>query len=444
MRRIAVFYLPLLLMAACVPHSPYTRDYVSQAMQAKTGHPLASPSPPGEARIPPAVVVDDGLSEDEAVAVALWNNARFRVDLAALAAAQASLAEAGQLPNPLLSFLNLFGVKGRESYLLWPIDALVQRPARVKAARLAAGEVADGLVQHGLDLGRDVLLAYADLILAESAAGTAGEEAEALGQVSGLAAARLRAGDLSGLEESAARVEALLAEDAAGQALRALETARSRFVLLLGLDDPAAAPKLTPGTPAVSASAAVRPLAELIEAAYRSRPDIEAARVAIDAATARLGWERSKVLKLTATLEAKEKGESGFFAGPSGKIEIPIFNRNEGGKARAEAELTQAAERYVAVRRAAAGEVREAFAALQSGRLALSLAKDRIVPAAAEALRRAEKAQAAGEESLLFVLEARRGWIQARRRLAEAEAEYRRAGARLNSGLGLFSLATGQ
>jgi cobalt-zinc-cadmium efflux system outer membrane protein len=432
------------MLAACVPNSPYTRDYVSRALQAKTGHPLAAASLPGEERLPPGVLLDDGLTEDEAVAIALWNNAEFRVRLSDLAIAQASLTEAGQLPNPLLSFLNLFGVKGRESYLLWPVDALVQRPARIKAARLAAGEVADGLVQHGLYLGRDVLLAYADLTLAESAAGMAGEEAEALNQVASLASSRLRAGDISGIEESAARVEALRAEDAAGQALRALETARSRFVCLLGWRDPAAAPKLTPGTPAVSASAAARPLAELIEAAYKFRPDIEAARMAIDAAGARLGWERSRVLKLTATLEAKEKGESGFFVGPSGKIEIPIFNRNEGGKARAEAELAKAAERFVALRLSVAGEVREAYAELEACRRALSLAKEGIVPAAAEALRRAEKAQAAGEESLLHVLEARRGWVRARGRLAEAEAECRRAAARLNSGLGAFSLPSEQ
>ena len=124
MRRIAPFLLLILMLAVCVPHSPYTRDYVSRALEAKTGHPLASISPPGEARIPPGVQLEDGLTEDEAVAVALWNNARFRVDLADLAAAQASLIEAGQLPNPLLSVLDLFGVKGRESYLLWPIDAL--------------------------------------------------------------------------------------------------------------------------------------------------------------------------------------------------------------------------------------------------------------------------------------------------------------------------------
>ena len=291
---------------------------------------------------------------------------------------------------------------------------------------------------------RDVLLAYADLTLAESATGTAGEEAETLRQIAALASSRFRAGDISGLEESAARLEAMRAEDAAGQARRASETALSRFMFLLGLADPAAAPKLMPWSAAVSIPAASRPLAELVAAAAKSRPDLQAARLAIDAAAARLGWERSKVLKLTATLEAKEKGESGFFVGPSGKIEIPVFNLNQGGKARAEAELVKAVERYGAVLQAAAEEIREASVALEAGRRALSLTRDRILPSAAEALRQAEKAQAAGEESQLYVLEARRGWIQARRRLAEVEAECRRSQARLNSGLGLFALPSGQ
>ncbi len=144
------------------------------------------------------------------------------------------------------------------------------------------------------------------------------------------------------------------------------------------------------------------------------------------------------MLKLTATLEGKEKGEAGIFIGPSGKIEMPIFNRNEGGQARARAEMERAAQSYIAVRQRIRLEVTEAAARLAAARQALTLLDGQIVPAAAEAASRARKAYAAGEESYLFALEAERQLLDARRREAAAAADVRRADAQLKCGLGSY------
>ena len=68
-------------------------------------------------------------------------------------------------------------MKGQEGYLLWPLEALFQRPKKMAVAKLDVERVAARLVQSGLALGRDALTAYAELALAESAAKIAGEEA---------------------------------------------------------------------------------------------------------------------------------------------------------------------------------------------------------------------------------------------------------------------------
>ncbi len=46
---------------------------------------------------PAGVVLSDGLSEDEAVALALWNNPGFGATLATLGFVRADLQEAGSL-----------------------------------------------------------------------------------------------------------------------------------------------------------------------------------------------------------------------------------------------------------------------------------------------------------------------------------------------------------
>jgi cobalt-zinc-cadmium efflux system outer membrane protein len=64
-----------------------------------------------------AVVVDDDLTQDEAVAVALWNNPDFQVQLANLGFARADLLEAGLLQNSVLSLLLPVGPKQLEATL---------------------------------------------------------------------------------------------------------------------------------------------------------------------------------------------------------------------------------------------------------------------------------------------------------------------------------------
>ena len=54
--------------------------------------------------VPAGIRLDDGLTPDEAVALAIWN-AAFQVSVSQLGFARADLLEAGMLTNPVLSLL---------------------------------------------------------------------------------------------------------------------------------------------------------------------------------------------------------------------------------------------------------------------------------------------------------------------------------------------------
>jgi cobalt-zinc-cadmium efflux system outer membrane protein len=103
-KQISIFSLTVYL-AGCALHSVHNESYVSDAISDRTGHELKSEIEEEDVLLPEGIAIDDGLTEDEAAAIAVWNNAQFRADLVHLGFARADLIEAGMLRNPVFSLL---------------------------------------------------------------------------------------------------------------------------------------------------------------------------------------------------------------------------------------------------------------------------------------------------------------------------------------------------
>lgn len=101
MTRRYYIYILIFLTAGCAAPSSYDRDYVSRGIQERSDYGLGAAAEPGELNLPEGVSLDDGLTPDEAAAIALWNNAQFQADMAGLGFARADLIEAGMLANPV-------------------------------------------------------------------------------------------------------------------------------------------------------------------------------------------------------------------------------------------------------------------------------------------------------------------------------------------------------
>ncbi len=431
-----LWILAVVFLSACAVRSAHDTSYVSDSLGDRTGHEIR----PGTVRkdvseLPAGVSLADGLTVDEAVAVALWNNPQFQADVGALGFARADLVEAGLLRNPVLSFLFPLGPKQLEATLNLPLDFFLQRPRRIAAAKLDVERVAENLVQHGLDLTRDVLVTHADLVLALRKKEILQEQAGLLRETASIAAARLEAGDISGLEEKAVLLEAARAEEDSVRSIRDAAVAEERLKSSLGLSLESISLDPTPPPPLPVPIDLGPP--DLRETAFAARPDLRAAEIAVEAAAERLGWERSKVFNLTAALDANGEGKEGFEMGPGFVLELPLFNWNDGKKARARAGMEQSASQYLAARQRIAREVNEAYAVFAAARRNSGLVNSDILPAAKGALEKAEKAYAVGEISYLELLVFRRGLLDARLRAAEAEAGLRRAEAALQASVGL-------
>jgi len=384
--------------------------------------------------IPEGVSLADGLTEDEAVAVALWNNATFNADLTALGFARADLKEAGLLRNPVLSILFPIGPKQLEAVVNLPIELLWQRPKRVAAAKANVGRVAESLEQNALNLVRDVRLAYADVMLAQDRTALAANVVETRRPIPIIMEARFRVGDISELEMNAARIEARTSEEEAARLRREVPIVMERLRFLLGLSAEGTALEIMPAKiePGVPENAEV-----LLRGAFAARPDLRAAELAIEAAGKLAKWERSKIFSVIATLDINGRGTNGFEAGPGVAVDVPIFNRNQGGISRAEAEVELALRQYVLVRQRIASEVLEARAQLVQAREALADIRERIMPPLEEDVRIWQASFKDGEVPYLFVLQNRQQLDAMRVREAEMRATLRRARVQLDRSTGV-------
>ncbi len=438
-RKLRLVLLVAVLLAVIAPSLPAEDiEQVSAEIHERLHHTLRPDSGTTAARsfsLPPGLTLGTPLTEEDAVAMALWNNAGLQAALAELGLVQADLIEAGLLVNPDLQMLFGVGSKPFEFLLKAPIEALWQRPRRVAIAKLNLSSVSQALVQNGIDLARDVRLSHAELTTAVARARLLAEEADLTAAIAELTGKRLEAGDISRLDAQLARLEADTVRDRAEQAAREVELANHRLRLLLGLEQDA---------PPISVTAAPvtreppGPEEELLEVALSSRPDVRAGELAIEAAGKRVGWERSKLLAFVAPLlSSKEVGSAlDLKTGPGLAAPLPVFHRNQGGVTRAEAEVTRASLRYTEMAQQVVYEVRESRVRLLQAQESLRRLRQQIVPEMEEAVRLAEQAYEDGDISFLELQQARRPLLETRLREESAELRVRSAGADLSRAVG--------
>lgn len=383
--------------------------------------------------LPGEVSLQDGLSIEEAIAIALWNNPGFQVALADLGFARADLVEARMLRNPVLSLLFPIGPKQLEATLQWPVDTLIHRPRRVAAASLDMQAVATRLVADGLGLVAAVKRAYVATAVAARRATLSRETADLAGRIRGMADARSKSGDISELESRSTRAEAVIAEATARSAEHDLELAKLRLRALAGLGSDAPL-EMTPLSDLAVQTCG--DLDRLLQDALAARPDVRAAELAIEAAGARAGLAKAQVWTLTATLDANGEGRQGFELGPGLAAEIPVLSQNQGNRARAAALLEQASRRYLAVRANVAEQLSTATARLAKAREVVALWEGEIVESLDTERRQAERAYEAGELPLLAVLDTSRRLVTVRLGGLDARADLLDAAIALDEALG--------
>ena len=162
---------------------------------------------------------------------------------------------------------------------------------------------------------------------------------------------------------------------------------------------------------------------------------MRAAELALESAALRAGWERSRVVNLSAQVDVQWDRSSGD-ARVGGALELPIFNQNQGGIGRAEAAIESARHRVRQLRQQVTLELVRANAALEQARASLERYTQEILPPLNDALDAATLRYELGDDSYLVVLDAFARLTNAQLREAELEADVRRAHAELERAAG--------
>ena len=433
--RLAVFpAVALLATIGCAGTRPVgDASSVSFSIGERFGQSLGPSASVDQLIVPPGLSEGQLLVEEQAVLLALWNNPAFLELLVDLKLTRADLVQAGLLPNPELVFTFSAPDKPFKYLVEFPIEALWLRPIRIAAAEQENARACARLTQAALDLIRDTRQAYVDVLLARERLRVAEQAVALRGRIADLAAARLKAGDASVQEVATARTDALLAKQDATRIGFELPLAEARLKNLTGLGGVT--------TPLVLEADRPDPTSEfdvdaLIAEAIKSRPDAVSAEFAVQAAATRVEFARLFWFRFLGILDGTSGRASGHEFSPGFRVVIPIFSRNQGGIARAEAELEQALRRKMSVQNQIILDVRLAHIRYRQARSELVILRESVRPEVEAGIRRAEKAFENGNASYLIVLEITRQLIDTYTREAQLRADLRRAWADLERSVG--------
>ena len=413
------------ISVCCNPH------YVSDQLSSRTSFSVEKVQPCSEI-IPAGVVLDDGLDEAEAVATGLANNSLFQAALAQLGMAGGDAVQASLIANPQVLMYFPSGAKEGQYTLYAPIESYFLRPTRVKVANREYRRIGDQLVQSGLNVARDIRLAYIDLALVSEQSRLATEAVEIRQSIADLTRARFKDGDISELETITSKVDVLNATAMQGVQKQNIAISQARLASLIGIPTDA-----TPLVPTALVTFKIFDLDEeqLIQTALACRPDYHAARWSVAAACERSKLSRWIFWRADSILDVRH-GTDYTRTGTGLRFDLPIFNRNQGGILRADWEVNAAMHAQDAIRDQIYQDVRVAYRQLILAQGNLKILESDVLPNLSEAISISEKGFADGGTDYLLVLQTTTQYLDARARILDQRALQNRAIAELERSVG--------
>ncbi len=423
--------LAILLLSGCADGP--MRDNVISDVQSRSGFAMPKETEAGKITLPPGASLEDGITEDEAVSIALWNNAAFQETLVNLDVARGDLIQAGLLPNPIGSYTFSTTNKPFKYALELPLEALWLRPFRINAAKAEAERVSHQLSQAGLNVIRDTRKAYSDMLQAQAQLKLLEESLALRSNIAGLAQKRYKAGDISLQEGNIAALDAMAAEQAAARSRYDIQTSAERLRFVMGVGAHVGELKLDP-IPAPDCKE--MDVAALVEEGLKNRPDALAAKEATTAAEARSNLSLFSWLGISGVADATSGKKTGHELSPAVKGTVPVFNLNQGNITRANAEEERAVRGEQTVAHQIRLDVNQSYAQYRQACSELNILQEKVKTGVETDLSRVEKAYEGGDVPYLMVLQSTRGVIDARLREAQLIGDVRRASSELERSVG--------
>ncbi|HEX8617997.1 MAG TPA: TolC family protein [Thermoanaerobaculia bacterium] len=402
-------------------------DAVQQAIAQRGGLAIewnAQPAGTDDERV--ATMLQDELTADEAVAIAMLNSPRLQVELAELGIARADLVEASTIANPLFEFeLRLPGDPYRPYELLvaQTLVDLIQLPRRRAIGRSAFDAAQMRVSSQVLRFAGDVRTAYYDYLAATQHVALSRTSAEAAQAAAEVAIKQHRAETITDLD---LENEQALYEQAKLDLARAEQRvvlSREALVRAIGLRGESAQLRVPAAFPALPPSELEQQ--QLEQLAATQRLDLEIARRELELARQTVPLSRLAALgEITVDVHYEREPDGARTAGPGIELPIPIFNSGRAARTRAEARYLQARHAVHALENETASQLRAARATLAEARARVEYYRDVVVPRRTRIVELTKLEHNAMLVGVFQLLQARQNEMQARRDFIEAQREY--------------------
>ncbi len=397
-----------------------------------------------------------GLGLDAAIARALDREPSLRAVRAEIAAARGMRQQAGLRPNPTLTFERRDEPSGTDHAtsvgVQWPLD-LFRRAARVQTAERGLQLTEWAVADRERLLAAEVRMQYGVTAAAVRDVAVADQVIAAAGRQLDLVRARVDAGATPPLERDLLDVELRRLEASRLIAVGRAEAALVQLKQVMGLPpEDALLIRETLETLVVGDTEAT---AVASPASIAARPDVREAEARVALAGARIDQARREGradVSLSATYMRMDAGfpQQGF--GPAGALErvrgqfhyvaggatvmLPVFNRNQGQVAAAQAEQSGAEARREAAALAARAEVAAAQARDTQARRAVGLYTGGVRALARQNLEVVRQTFDLGRATVFDVLTEQRRYLEVEQAYTTALREAWEARAALKRALG--------
>ena len=322
------------------------------------------------------------LTVDSAVQIALLNNRELQATYASLGIAQADLVEAGLLDNPVFSLIWYHGDAGSapELSIVQDFIGVLSLSARRKIGETGAERVTLEVAGRIVEVAAEVQTQYYTVVGDAQALQLAQQIVDATAAAAELAERQRAAGNLSRRDQAlqqAFYAQTLLDMSQAQTRLAADREKLNRMLGLWGADTRWRVPDRLPAVPSDLPG-----LSDIEARAIAQRLDLAAAKKQAEGAAHALSLtQQFRYLgPLGIGVAYKREPVGDRFVGPAVELGLPIFNRSQARVARAQAELERDQQHVTALAVDIRSQAREARARVAAAHQVASHYRDVLLP----------------------------------------------------------------
>jgi len=275
-----------------------------------------------------------------------------------------------------------------------------------------------------LDVLTDVTKAFVEVVASQERLAVTEELVRLAEQVHAMTGERVKAGKVSPVEETKAKVTLSTTRIERERAQRALDGARKRLATTWG----GSAPTFSRAEGRIFEIAPIPSARELADAISQN-PDIARWATEMEQRRATVKLEDAKAVPdVTVNAGVRQFNQADDTAAILGvSIPLPVFDRNQGGRQEARDKLAKAEHERKAATLRVLTTLAEAYQALSSAFVEATSLKNEVLPGAQSAFEAENEGFRLGKFGYLDVLDAQRTFFEARSKYIESLASYHKA-----------------